>query len=670
MKLLKWWIFFTFMNVYQLVISSNIFLISLLVRLHNIEKGNYVVWDESHFGKYSQKYLTRTFYFDVHPPLGKMLTALSGLIFNQDTEFSFESGETYPEMMDYVGMRRFHAFFASFIPVFAELTFRELGYDHRRILFALFFIFENGFIGISRLILLDSHLLFFTSLVIYFLARLFNRPKQENMNLFFLGLSIGCVMSIKWIGFLTMATVGLYIIYELYSLLKGHEFKLLIKKFSIRFLFLLVLPSVLYLGFFILHFAILNNSSIDTTYMSNLFSMTLEGNNSPVHKYVDFGSVITIKTNDNRSGYLHSHSHNYPDSTGQQITTYFHKDLNNSWAFQKVTPKKDIDDYVSDGDELVLFHIQTKKYLGISDEKATYDKFSYRAEGSFDELNESNIFIVEIENDLIEKEDVLKTITTNFRLRAKGTNLYLTYTEEKYPKWGFSQGEVVFSDKRNRSSLWSIADNSFSGDNGNPKYIMKKSIFNIFRFIGELNVQMYKVNGSFEQEEDEKPPLIVSYPYEWFILRRGLRMVGWKNDRYKFYMFGNPFLWYLSGISVLMAPLILLYKIQTLRKRGESLISLRNDFFEVFLFSGGWLIHYLPFFYIGRVLYFHHYYPALFFALLATGYVLKNVNLRIIYMISILGIVGFVAFSPLTYGIRDPSKIKNLKFLTSWDFTD
>ena len=50
-------------------------------------------------------YINRTFFFDVHPPLGKMLIALSGYLTGYDGTFPFEKpGDKY-ENINYFGMR-------------------------------------------------------------------------------------------------------------------------------------------------------------------------------------------------------------------------------------------------------------------------------------------------------------------------------------------------------------------------------------------------------------------------------------------------------------------------------------------------------------------------------------------------------------------------------------
>ena len=95
------------------------------------------------------------------------------------------------------------------------------------------------------------------------------------------------------------------------------------------------------------------------------------------------------------------------------------------------------------------------------------------------------------------------------------------------------------------------------------------------------------------------------------------------NDQ-RIYLLGNPIIWW--GNLGFLALFLVLYLIQSIKEqRGydetNSMITKRkiqtlNSC--VWLFTG-WALHYIPFWAMGRVLYFHHYFPAQLYASMLTG---------------------------------------------------
>ena len=106
-------------------------LLSCWTRFYRIGKSNIVVWDEAHFGKFGSHYLKQEFYFDVHPPLGKMLVGLVGLLSGYNGHFEFKSGEVYPPEVPYVAMRVMLAVFGVAMVPLGWYTAVELGMSWR-----------------------------------------------------------------------------------------------------------------------------------------------------------------------------------------------------------------------------------------------------------------------------------------------------------------------------------------------------------------------------------------------------------------------------------------------------------------------------------------------------------------------------------------------------------
>ena len=104
-------------------------IISAIVRLFRIYQPTSVVFDEVHFGGFASKYIKGKFFMDVHPPLAKMLIALTGWLAGFDGNFDFkEIGKDYIEPgVPYVAMRMFPAVCGLLLAPTMFLTLKAVG---------------------------------------------------------------------------------------------------------------------------------------------------------------------------------------------------------------------------------------------------------------------------------------------------------------------------------------------------------------------------------------------------------------------------------------------------------------------------------------------------------------------------------------------------------------
>lgn len=438
-----------------------------------------------HFGKFASKYIKTQYYVDVHPPLAKLLITLAAFIFGYDGSFDFKDiGKMYEPGVPYVAMRMVPATLGLLLVPLTYLTLRALDCRATTALIgALFVTFENGLITQSRHILLDSPLIFFTALTTFFWVGFCNEDRHKPFTeqwwiwLSLTGMSLGAVVSCKWVGLFTIATVGFSTIFQLWKLLGDLRVspQLWAKHFLARALCLIIIPTFFYMTMFAIHFAILENSGDGDGFMSSAFQHTLGGRGmQDTYADVAFGSDISIRHVNTQGGYLHSHAHDYPGgSKQQQITLYPHRDSNNVWRIENVTADgfEDFDyttsplRFIQQNSVIRLLHTTTQKRLHSHDYRPPVSEVDFQNEasgyGAKDFSGDANDnWVVEIEHGA--KEDSqswgrLRTLRTTFRLKHQLQGCYLFSHKVKLPEWGYEQQEVTCNkNAKKANSLWYI----------------------------------------------------------------------------------------------------------------------------------------------------------------------------------------------------------------------
>ncbi|GAO46232.1 protein O-mannosyl transferase [Saitoella complicata NRRL Y-17804] len=681
-------------DVYNPILPLLFTALALFTRLYRIGRSNIVTWDEAHFGKFGSHYLKREFYFDVHPPLGKMLVGLSGYLANYNGSFEFKSGEKYPEELDYVFMRVFNAMFGVLTVPLAYYTAAGLGFSPAAVwLVTLMVLCENSYATISRFILLDSMLLFFTFTTMFCLVQFHNQqPKPFGRKwwkwLILTGTSIGCVCSVKWVGLFATALVGIYTIDDLWQ--KFGDLKMpkvaYAKHWAARGAFLIVWPFLIYALNFYLHFTILENSGPGDAQMSSLFQANLKGTDltsSPVE--IMYGSRATIKNMGYGGGLLHSHVQTYPEgSQQQQITCYHHKDANNEWFFypNRYEPEFSSEGElrnVRDGATIRLIHAQTGRNLHSHQVAAPVTKSAWEVScyGNLTIGDDKDHWQVEIIDDLKHRDhSKLRTLTSAFRLRHPTLGCYLRAANVNLPQWGFKQVEVTCTkenDPKDVHTHWNV-ENHWNDKLPIGEAADYKSPF--WRDFVHLNVAMMTSNNALVPDPDKQDDL-ASQAWQWPLAHVGLRMCSWDKNVVKYFLLGNPIVYWGSTASLGAFGLLVLWYLVRWQRSYQDLT--RADF-DHFHYAGfypvlGWALHYIPFFIMGRVLYVHHYFPALWFAILTFGFVFDWLTRRLpggakvlVYGAAYVAVVGvFVYFSPVTFGMEgEAEKYKYLRWLRTW----
>ncbi|OAA71236.1 dolichyl-phosphate-mannose-protein mannosyltransferase 2 [Cordyceps fumosorosea ARSEF 2679] len=674
--------------------------LAFFTRLWKIGISDIVTWDEAHFGKFGSYYIKHEYYFDVHPPLGKMLVGLSGVMAGYNGSFEFKSGDKYPEEVNYTFMRAFNAFFGIVCIPMAYYTAKELNLRRPAVWFVtLMVLCENSYTTISRFILLDSMLLCGTVATVFCWAKFHNQRHNSFepewfLWLFLTGVSIGCVCSVKLVGLFVTALVGIYTAEDLWNKFGNTKMPVTTLGAHVvtRVVGLIIVPFLIYMLSFALHFAILSKSGPGDAQMSSLFQANLQGTDvgkdSPLE--IAIGSRATLKNMGYGGGLLHSHVQTYPEgSQQQQVTCYHHKDSNNDWFIYPNRSEPDYDAnstdirYISDGSVIRLIHASTGRNLHSHEISAPMTK-SDREVSSYGNLtvgDDKDHWQVEVVRDAASRDrSRIRTLATSFRLKHPVLGCYLRAGNTNLPQWGFKQIEVTCTQKNNPRDAythWNVEshwnDKLPAGDPGS----YKSPFFHDFI---HLNVAMMTSNNALVPDPDKQDDLASQW-WQWPILHVGLRMCGWDDNIVKYFLLGNPFVYWASTVSLGFVGLVVVWYVLRWQRGFKDLNSEEIDQIH---YAGiypvlGWFLHYLPFVIMARVTYVHHYYPALYFAILALGFfvdwLVRNRSQAVqggVYGVLYSVIVGlYITFIPICWGMTgNNQQYSYMKWFETWRMSD
>lgn len=187
---------------------------------------------------------------------------------------------------------------------------------------------------------------------------------------------------------------------------------------------------------------------------------------------------------------------------------------------------------------------------------------------------------------------------------------------------------------------------------------------------------MMTSNNALVPDPDKQDDLASKF-WQWPILNVGLRMCSWDDNVVKYFLLGNPFVYWGSTLSLGVFSLLVLWYLLRWQRGYDELSMADIDHIH---YSGiypivGWFLHYLPFMIMARVTYVHHYYPALYFAILTMAFCIdwftQKLNRKVewaIYSVLYVVIIGlFVVFKDIVFGMEGSNQQwKSLNWLSSW----
>jgi len=622
--------------------------LGFVTRFWGISHPDQVVFDEVHFGKFASYYLQRTYFFDVHPPFGKLLFAFAGWLVGYDGAFLFENiGDSYiANHVPYVAYRAMPALMGALTVSVVYLIMWESGYSLPACILATSLVlFDNAHVGQTRLILLDATLVLFMALSVLCYIR-FYKLRHDPFGrkwwkwLLLTGICMSCVISTKYVGAFTFFSIGVPVLIDLWDLLDVNRKQGALslpdfaKHFTARLVGLAVVPFLMYLFWFQVHFAILSRSGPGDDFMTPEFQETLSDNYMAQQSVaIDYFDNLSMRHKDTKV-YLHSHADRYPlryedgriSSQGQQVTGYPHNDTNNLWQIVPSVAMEGRGHRVKNGDIVRFRHLVTDSYLLTHDVASPY----YPTNQEFTTMppEEANgarfndtLFEIKIDNGKPSQE--FKTLSSHFKLIHVPTKVAMWTHTTQLPDWAYKQAEINGNKNTlQTSNTWYVEEiQGIEADS--PRLIKEvrkpKSMPFLKKYL-ELQRAMFYHNNALTSSHP-----YASFPIQWPFLLRGVSFWTENETKSQIYFLGNPVGWWLA--SALLAVFAgILFADQLSVRRGVDALDRRTRsrlYNSTGFFFLLWAAHYFPFFIMGRQLFLHHYLPAHLASCLVAGAIVE-----------------------------------------------
>ncbi|KAL7734893.1 hypothetical protein ACLKA6_011167 [Drosophila palustris] len=703
--------------------SWGLFLLAFFTRFYKLATPPHVVFDELHYGKYISHYMRNIFFFDQHPPLGKQLIAGLVSFAGYDGNYTFPRiGASYDSNVPIFWLRFLPALSGSLLaPAVYKLLQEAKLRRSTAALGGLLVVLDNALLTQSRFVLMESMLLLASTVGIACLLR-FQRCSLGSLTWLGSGAAaaffLACAGCVKYVGFLALVLAGYLLCRHLWNLL--YDASLTTHQLWMhtlgRLLLFVGIPLAVYLGIFYVHLRTLHRAGPHDSIMTSAFQASLDGGLASITRgqplAVVHGSQITLRHTHGRTCWLHSHAAVYPvrykDQRGsshqQQVTCYSFKDVNNWW----IVKRPDRDDLVvgdqpeaiKHGDIIQLVHGITSRALNSHDvaapmtpqcqEVSCYIDYEIKMKGEL-------LWRVEILNRQTEG-DRWHAIKSEIRLIHETTGAALRFSGRQLPSWGFNQHEVVGDrEQTHQDAIWNVEEHRYTktqDQRERERQLLsaemiptKRTHLSFWAKLLELQTKM------FWQAKQVQSHMYSSQPHEWPLLDKGIAYWLDSSSSAQIYLLGNILIWYTASAGLAIYTILLIF--YAVRRR-RLCFDVSSGEWRRFLIAGdtfyvGYLVHYLPYFFVDRTLFLHNYLPAFIFKLLLLCYVLEHLDyllrrhcigrgailkhmVRIYRLAVILWLFAvffvFVKFLPLSYGSRKMSakEITNLRWKDTWDF--